>query len=159
MYSYLYNCRVAMSSPAANNSFKPSPLRGLGPAESHRAGRLNSGVRSHLKYIARLYDHGELLQARDLLHSKGIPTHEISVGGGKLIDCWALYVCLPEHAEDALQVLHNPDHEPANPVDVTPFLQAVQNPDLRLLSRLVTITLLVAIPLFIGLVYLVRRFG
>ena len=29
----------------SNNSFKPSPLRGLGPAESHRAGRLNSGVR------------------------------------------------------------------------------------------------------------------
>jgi len=30
-----------------NNSFKPSPLRGLGRAESHRAGRLNSGVRRH----------------------------------------------------------------------------------------------------------------
>ena len=33
------------SSLKSNNSFKPSPLRGLGPAESHRAGRLNSGVR------------------------------------------------------------------------------------------------------------------
>ena len=29
----------------ANNSFKPSPLRGLGHTGSHRAGRLNSGVR------------------------------------------------------------------------------------------------------------------
>ena len=30
-----------------NNSFKPSPLRGLGHTGSHRAGRLNSGVRPH----------------------------------------------------------------------------------------------------------------
>jgi len=40
-----------------NNSFKPSPLRGLGRAESHRAGRLNSGVMPHpsdrLKSIIR----------------------------------------------------------------------------------------------------------
>ena len=36
----------------SNNSFKPSPLRGLGPAESHRAGRLNSGVRSMHRIIA-----------------------------------------------------------------------------------------------------------
>ena len=36
----------------ANNSFKPSPLRGLGPAESHRAGRLNSGVSAQKKQIA-----------------------------------------------------------------------------------------------------------
>ena len=34
---------------SANNSFKPSPLRGLGRAESHRAGRLNSGVRAHME--------------------------------------------------------------------------------------------------------------
>ncbi|RYG93673.1 MAG: hypothetical protein EON58_17860 [Alphaproteobacteria bacterium] len=112
-----------------------------------------------MKYIARLYDHDELLRTRWLLHSKGIPTHEIAVGGGKLIDTWALYVCLPEHLEDALQVLRNPDHEPANPVDVTPFLEAVKNPDLRLLSRLATITLLVFIPFFAGLVYLLWRFG
>ena len=40
-------CQTASESrSSANNSFKPSPLRGLGPAESHRAGRLNSGVRS-----------------------------------------------------------------------------------------------------------------
>ena len=35
-----------------NNSFKPSPLRGLGPAESHRAGRLNSGVRPQEKVMS-----------------------------------------------------------------------------------------------------------
>ena len=40
-----------------NNSFKPSPLRGLGRAESHRAGRLNSGVRrSHHRFQRRQYD-------------------------------------------------------------------------------------------------------
>ena len=28
LYIYLYNCMVAKSSPAANNSLKPRPLRG-----------------------------------------------------------------------------------------------------------------------------------
>ena len=32
-----------------NNSFKPSPLRGLGHTGPQRAGRLNSGVRCHMK--------------------------------------------------------------------------------------------------------------
>ena len=34
--------------PASNNSFKPSPLRGLGHTGPQWAGRLNSGVRAHL---------------------------------------------------------------------------------------------------------------
>ena len=34
----------------ANISFKPSPLRGLGPTDSQRAGRLNSGVRFDMKF-------------------------------------------------------------------------------------------------------------
>ena len=34
-----------------NNSFKPSPLRGLGPTDSQRAGRLNSGVSHHMRQI------------------------------------------------------------------------------------------------------------
>ena len=36
----------------ANNSFKPSPLRGLGHTGPHRAGRLNSGVRRGEKQFA-----------------------------------------------------------------------------------------------------------
>ena len=39
--------------PLPNNSFKPSPLRGLGRAESHRAGRLNSGVRLQMTDSSR----------------------------------------------------------------------------------------------------------
>ena len=113
-----------------------------------------------MKYIARLYDHDELLSIRELLHSKGIPTHQISIGGARFGgESWALHVCLSEHVEDALQILRDPSHEPANPVDATAFEEAVLNPDTRLLTKLATITLLVAIPIFAGIVYLVWRFG
>src|SRR5688500_16279742 len=37
-----------------NSSFKPSPLRGLGQNPPSRAGRLNSGVRAHMKHLAYL---------------------------------------------------------------------------------------------------------
>ena len=113
-----------------------------------------------MKYIARLYDYDELLRIRELLHSKGIPTYEMKIGGARSGgEAWALYVCLSEHLEDALQILRDPSHEPANPVDATAFEEAVLSQDTRLLTKLATIALLVALPLFAGVCYLVWRFG
>ena len=42
-----------LSKLAPNNSFKPSPLRGLGHTGPHRAGRLNSGVRLHNMHFGK----------------------------------------------------------------------------------------------------------
>ena len=44
----------ALQRSRSNNSFKPSPLRGLGHTGPQRAGRLNSGVRPHLEILVTM---------------------------------------------------------------------------------------------------------
>ena len=63
---------------SANNSFKPSPLRGLGPAEPHRAGRLNSGVRCQMKlFRVSIEIEYELPDATEVIDVVGEPAFQL----------------------------------------------------------------------------------
>ena len=112
-----------------------------------------------MEYIARFSDPTELSRIRHLLRSKGIPTHEQTLEGRKMGWYAALYVCMPEHVEDALKIIRNPNHEPANPVDAEAFEKAIADSNMALLVKLVTIWGLITFIVFSVVMYLLWRYG
>jgi hypothetical protein len=111
-----------------------------------------------VKYIARFSDQKELFRVRQLLRSKGIPTHEQTLEGRRLGWYAALYVCMPEHVDDALQIIRNPSHKPANPVDAEAFEKAIENSDMTLLAKLVTFWGLIICIVCAGIFYLLWQY-
>jgi hypothetical protein len=112
-----------------------------------------------VEYIARFSDQQELMRVRQLLRSKGIPTHEQTLEGSRLGWYAALYVCMPEHVDDALKIIRNPSHKPANPVDADAFEKAMKNSDTTLLAKLVTFWGVIICTICAGVFYLVWQYG
>lgn len=134
-------------------------LRYAGTHPPPVAGRLDSGIGPHVKYIARFSDRTELMRVRQLLRSKGIPTHEQTLEGRRLGWYAALYVCMPEHVDDALRIIRNPSHLPTNPVDAEAFEKAMENPDTMLLARLVTFWGMIICILCAGISYVLWKYA
>ena len=122
-------------------------------------GRPDSDIRSQVEYIARFSDRQELMRVRQLLRSKGIPTHEQTLEGRRLGWYAALYVCMPEHVDDALRIIRNPSHLPTNPVDAEAFEKAMENPDTTLLAKLVTFWGMVICILCAGVFYVLWQYA
>lgn len=94
-----------------------------------------------MHYLARFHDRDELARMRALLRSKGVPTWATTVESRRLGWQGTLHVCVDEQLDDALQLLRDPDHEPAHPVDAEAFERAMAQGDgsallVRMTSRL-----------------------
>lgn len=63
---------------------------------------------------------------------------------------WVLFVCINEQADDARRILHDSRHMPVVSVDAAGFERALDNPDLRLITKWVTIVLVAVIAVFRG---------
>src|SRR5688572_1891089 len=76
--------------------------------------RLNSGVRPHknMRLLARVHDESRLSEITSLMRAKGIPVFVRSAGPPRGLPKWIVFVCLNEQANDARQLLQNPEHEP-----------------------------------------------
>lgn len=112
-----------------------------------------------MKFIARFHDEETHLKTRSLLRSKGIPTHSKTIEGRSMGWQAVLFVCLEEQTDDALKLMRDPAHEPANPVDAEAFEKALENQDMRLLAKWSTVVLIVVIVAFSGLLLVARYFG
>lgn len=112
-----------------------------------------------MKYIARFHDQETFYRTRSLLRSKGIPTHSKMIEGRESGWQTALYVCLAEHMDDALVLMRDPTHKPANPVDAEAFEKALENQDMSLLAKWSTFVLIAMVAVFSGLVLAAWHFG
>ena len=112
-----------------------------------------------MEFIGRFHDVGKLAELRHLLRSKGIPTLQTQVEGSRMGKQWVLFVCINEQADDARRILHDSGHMPVVSVDAARFERALDNPDLRLITKWVTIVLGAVIAVFAALVYLGSRFN
>lgn len=79
-----------------------------------------------MEFICRFHDGEALSEARERLRKKGIPSFAPEVEPRKMGSQWALFVYLPEQADDARRLLRDPDHEPAVRVDATAFETAIE---------------------------------
>lgn len=70
-----------------------------------------------------------------------------------------LFVCLEEQTGDALKLMRDPTHKPANPVDAEAFEKALENKDMRLLAKWSTVVLIAVVAAFSGLVLVAWHFG
>lgn len=111
-----------------------------------------------MEFICRFHDGEALSEARERLRMKGIPSFAPEVEPRRMGSQWALFVYLPEQADDARQLLRDPDHEPALRVDATAFETAVEqakaDPSDKSFVRWVTIVGAVVAAGFLALVYL-----
>lgn len=111
-----------------------------------------------MEFICRFHDGEALSEARERLRKKGIPSFAPEVEPRRMGSQWALFVYLPEQADDARQLLRDPDHEPALRVDATAFETAVEqakvDPSDKSFVRWVTIVGAVVAAGFLALVYL-----
>lgn len=112
-----------------------------------------------MKFIARFHDEATHSRTRSLLRSKGIPTHSKTIETRNMGWQAVLFVCLEEQTEDALKLMRDPMHRPANPVDAEAFEKALENQDMGLLAKWSTIVLIVVVVAFSGLVLVARYFG
>ena len=107
-----------------------------------------------MEFICRFHDADELARVRQLLRSKGIPTHVMNAESRRLGEQWAMYACLGEQAEDARRVIRDPQHEPALQVNPVDFERAMASGDDKLLVRWSTIILVAVARAFVVLAYL-----
>ena len=112
-----------------------------------------------MEYIARFSDQKELIRVRQLLRSKGIPTHAQTLEGRRLGWYAALYVCMPEHVDDALKIIRNHSHKPADPVDAEAFEKAIESSDMTLLAKLVTFWGFIICIICTGVFFLLWQYG
>ncbi|QSX79403.1 hypothetical protein [Agrilutibacter solisilvae] len=110
-----------------------------------------------MEFIARFHDPDELARVRHLLRSKGIPTYVRGIEGRSMGTQDALFACLNHQAEDARRVIHNPDFEPAHPVDAREVERAMENADYRVILKWAIVVLGLVALLFGALMYL--QFG
>lgn len=97
-----------------------------------------------MQYLARFHDRDELARMRALLRSKGVPTWTTTVESRRLGWQGTLHVCVDAQLDDALQLLRDPDHAPAHPVDAAAFERAMAQGDgSALLARVTNRLLLV----------------
>ncbi|RDY65986.1 hypothetical protein [Lysobacter soli] len=106
-----------------------------------------------MEFIRRFHDSGDLADVRELLRSKGIPTH-VAPGGGRSPSFWALFCCINEQADDVRRLLHDPSHEPSLKVDAEAFEAMLEHTDTSLLTRYATVVATVVFVLFAFLVAL-----
>lgn len=111
-----------------------------------------------MKFIARFHDEATHSNMRGLLRSKGIPTHSKTIETRGMGWQAVLFVCLDEQTDDALKLMRDPTHKPANPVDAEAFEKALENQDMRLLAKWSTIALIVVVVAFCGLILVTWHF-
>lgn len=111
-----------------------------------------------MEFLCRFHDSDALSQARSRLREKGIPSFASEVESHRMGSQWALFVCLPEQAEDARRLLRDPNHEPAVRVDAAEFERAIEHaeraPSDETFARWITIVGAVVAAGFLMLVYL-----
>lgn len=111
-----------------------------------------------MQFICRFHDKDALAEARSRLRGKGIPSFAPEVESRRMGSQWALFVCLPEQAEDARRLLRDPDHEPVYRVDAAAYEQAIESaksaPSDGTFARWITIAGAVVAVGFLALVYL-----
>ena len=88
-----------------------------------------------MRFLGHVHEKGARHEAVSLLRSKGIPTYEKFSGVPSIWPPYriAIYVCLDEHYEDALELLRNPNHRVANPVNVAEFDEYVRSQPMSML--------------------------
>jgi hypothetical protein len=112
-----------------------------------------------MEFICRFHHSEELTRVRALLRSKGIPTFSPAVEPRRMGAQWALFVCLNEQAEDARRIIRDPSYVPSLAVNAEEFEATLETPDQGSLTKWVTITGLVVLAVFSGLVYFFLRWG
>lgn len=110
-----------------------------------------------MRLLTRVYGLPELHRVTSLLHSKGIPTFVESAGLPRGAPQWVVFACLNSQANDALKLLVDPEHVPANPVDVKEFDRVAFSSNLPTILRWSLVTLLVVASLFALMLYLQAR--
>lgn len=111
-----------------------------------------------MRVLTHVYDHDELDRLVSLMHEKGIPTYArdvISRGN----EHWVLFVCINSQAADARRILHDPDHEPAQSVNVGTFERAAYSRGWDVMIKWGLGTLVIAAATFGLIMYLAVRQG
>ena len=107
--------------------------------------------------LARVHDESELERITSLMHGKGIPTFVRSATLRRGVAYWVVFVCLNSQAADAIRILKDPSHEPAQPVNVATFERAAYSRNLDVMVKWGAITLIVVATTFAAIMYLVVR--
>ena len=88
-----------------------------------------------MRVLIRVYSPVELDRITHLMRTKGIPTvAEAALFKGALRQ-WIVFVCLNSQLDDARKLLANPEHHPANPIDVDEFDRAAATTTLPTILR------------------------
>jgi len=73
---------------------------------------------------------------------------------------WIVYVCVDSQLPDAFAVIKDPDHEVANPVNVTEFNEALHSADTSPMTYWLLKATLIIVAVFSATIYLLwRRYG
>jgi len=107
--------------------------------------------------LARVHDESEVERITSLMRSKGIPTFVRSAALRRSVPYWVVFVCLKSQAADAIRILKDPSHEPAQSVNVATFERAAYSRNLDVIVKWGAITLLVVATVFAAIMYLARR--
>ena len=84
-----------------------------------------------MQLLTHVYSWEERARIESLLNERGIPTYARSTGVGRgfyeASKRWAIFVCLNAQLDDAIALLKDPDHDVAEPVNVSEFNEAIES--------------------------------
>jgi hypothetical protein len=114
-----------------------------------------------MQILTHAYSSEDRQRIEWLLGERGIPTYSVMAGAGRWMtqsaNQWVVYVCIDSQLSDALAVLKNPDHEVADPVNVTEFNEALRSADTSPMAYWLLKATLIIVTVFSATIYLLWR--